>query len=236
MKALILTIAILLSLSSKNANAQIVTSVAGSTCTNCTENPNTANQQIRNVRNAITSQMSVGDLSQINSSMNFANACSGFVNSKGLGSWGSVVVNEMRAKNYQALYDGTSDIRAVCPAYNSLNSNSKELVWVMIINAMAHLESSCNAGITATGPNGQLIGLLQLHNGREQAYAPNCRKGDGKTGAGNIRCGLSMLDGQLRRDGMLFSRKSYWDVLRPQARSQKYLKVRQAVSRLGICK
>lgn len=236
MKAMILTISILLSLSSNNADAQIVTSVAGTTCTNCTESSRTANQQLRNVRNAITSQMSVGSLATINSNMNFSRACSSFVNTKGLGTWGEVVVSEMRAKNYQTLYDGTSDMREVCPGYNSLNSNSKELVWVMIVNAMAHLESSCNPSITAQGPNGQLIGLLQLHNGREQAYAPNCRKGDGKTGAGNIRCGLSMLDGQLRRDGLLFSRKSYWDVLRPQARSQKYKKIRQAVASLGLCK
>lgn len=193
-------------------------------------------QQVRTLRNTITAQTSVEELHNANGAMNFADKCENFVDGDGLGKWGTTIVSELHRTRYEALYEGTDDIKAMCPGFSTLNDNSKELVWVMIINAMVHLESSCDNTETARGPNGGLVGLLQLHRNRENAYAPDCNRGDGKTPAGTFRCGLSMLNKQLANDEALFSRKSYWDVLRPQARSQKYRKVQAAVQKLSVCK
>ncbi len=209
---------------------------AGGPCYACSTPSNSTADSIRSVRNTITSQSSVNEIYNANEVMNFADKCEGFVDEEGLGKWGQTIVDELHKNRYEALYTGTNDLKAICPGFSSLNDNSKELVWVMIINAMVHLESSCDKTETARGPNGGLIGLLQLHLNRENVYANGCTRGDGKTPNGTFRCGLAMLNKQLTNDEALFSRKSYWDVLRPQARSQKYRKVRDAVQKLSVCK
>lgn len=209
---------------------------AGGPCYACKSLGNSTAESLRSVRNTITSQSSVNEIFNTNEVMNFADKCEGFADEEGLGKWGQAIVDELHKNRYEALYAGTDDLKAICPGFSSLNDNSKELVWVMIINAMVHLESSCDKTETARGPNGGLIGLLQLHLNRENVYANGCTRGDGKTPNGTFRCGLAMLNKQLTNDEALFSRKSYWDVLRPQARSQKFRKVQAAVRKLSICK
>lgn len=209
---------------------------AGGPCYACTTPIESAAEGLRSVRNTITAQSSVSEILNTNEVMNFAEKCEGFVDEEGLGKWGQTIVDELHKNRYEALYAGTNDLKAICPGFTNLNDNSKELVWVMIINAMVHLESSCDKTETARGPNGGLIGLLQLHLNRENAYANGCSRGDGKTPNGTFRCGLAMLNKQLSNDEALFSRKSYWDVLRPQARSQKFRKVQAAVKKLSVCK
>ena len=175
-------------------------------------------------------------VARVNDMLNFAGKCDSFATLKDMGQWGTLILNEMKRTHYTELYRGAPDLTNACPNFSSMNDEGREVVWVMVVNAMAHLESSCTLGIPAKGPNGALIGLLQLHNGAEQKYAKYCKKGDGKTAEGTFRCGLSMLEGQLSRDNALFSRKSYWDVLRPQAKTQKYLKIQKALKNLSICK
>lgn len=215
--------------------AEVITSAA-SDCVNCLNNKNSLAENVRLFRNTITANSSVNDILNTNESMNFADKCEDFVDEEGLGKWGKTIVQTLHKNRYEALYDGTADLRAICPGYRSLNDRSKELVWVMILNAMVHLESSCDKTETAKGPNGRLIGLLQLHRNREEVYAAGCSRGDGQNPARTFECGLSMLNKQLKNDEALFSRKSYWDVLRPQARSQKYKKVKTAIQKLSICK
>lgn len=175
-------------------------------------------------------------IGRVNDLMNFSGKCDSFATIKEMGRWGDIILQEMKRNRYSELYRGAPDLVQACANFNSMNDDGREVVWVMVVNAMAHLESSCTLGIPAKGPNGALIGLLQLHNGAEQKYAKYCKKGDGKTAEGTFRCGLSMLEGQLSRDNALFSRKSYWDVLRPQAKTQKYLKIQKAIKNLSICK
>ncbi|WP_413944400.1 hypothetical protein [Bdellovibrio sp. HCB-162] len=234
MKTLIMTFALVLS--GASAEAKISSRLEGNTCIECSSASNRAAQQLRDIRNTITSDAKVEDIFSINEKMNFADKCENFADDDGLGRWGTTIVNELHRERYAELYEGTADIKAVCPAFATLNDNAKELVWVMVINAMVHLESSCQKGETAKGPNGTLIGLMQLHKGRESVYAKGCRNGDGNSPDTTFRCGLSMLNKQLANDDALFSRKSYWDVLRPQARSQKYKKVQSAVRKLSFCK
>jgi hypothetical protein len=206
------------------------------TCYSCMAAPNPTVQNLRNLRNSVIAKTSVSELFNVNEAMNFATKCESFVDEEGLGKWGNTIVEELHRERYEALYQGTDDLKAICPGFSSLNDNSKELVWVMILNAMVHLESSCDKTETARGPNGGLVGLLQLHRNREQVYAQGCKRGDGLNPASTFRCGLSMLNRQLSNDEALFSRKSYWDVLRPQARSQKFRKVQASVKKLSVCK
>lgn len=205
-------------------------------CTTCTRPAEQSLEQIRDIQNILTVDANAENIFDINEIMNFADRCEPFAGEQDLGKWGFIIVNQMHRERYEELYKGSPDLVRVCPNYHGLNDDGKELVWVMILNAMAHLESSCDKTSKAKGPNGSLVGLLQLHRGRENAYAEGCRVGDGNTPAGTFRCALSMINGQLERDDALFSRKSYWDVLRPQARSQKYLKVQAAIKKLSICK
>jgi hypothetical protein len=193
---------------------------------------------LKNLYEVEVADASSSSLAKVNDLLGFADKCDSFATIKDMGQWGSLILNEMKRTRYSDLYRGAPDLSAVCPNFNSagLGDDGREVVWVMIVNAMAHLESSCSLKAPAKGPNGALVGLLQLHNGAEQKYGKYCQKGDGKTAAGTFRCGLSMLEGQLSRDNSLFSRKSYWDVLRPQAKSQKYLKIKKALSNLSICK
>lgn len=217
------------------------------TCTNCSvaASKSSATDQIRSVRNTVSSQLSVTDIYSINEKMKFAERCDSFADDEGLGKWGTTIVTFMQADRlqqdsskrlYSELYEGSADLIALCPAFPKLNDNGKELVWVMIINAMVHLESSCKKAETAQGPNGSLKGLMQLHQGKENKYARGCRRGDANSPDTTFRCSLSMLNRQLANDESLFSRRSYWDVLRPQARSQKYKKVKASIQKLSFCK
>ncbi|WP_374079242.1 hypothetical protein [Bdellovibrio bacteriovorus] len=236
MKHLLLTFALILSGSTAYTKAHQSSRVQGGTCLECSSTANRATEQLRNLRNTVTATASVEDIFNINEKMNFADKCESFADDEGLGRWGTTIVNELHRERYEELYEGTSDLTAVCPGFKTLNDNGKELVWVMVINAMVHLESSCKKNETAQGPNGTLIGLMQLHKGKEGRYSQGCRNGDGNSPDTTFRCGLAMLNKQLKNDDALFSRKSYWDVLRPQARSQKYKKVQAAVRKLSFCK
>ncbi|WII71511.1 hypothetical protein QJS83_13665 [Bdellovibrio sp. 22V] len=237
MKTLLLTYALLMTFSWAQAKAHKSASrIEGSACIECSSSTNRTQQQLRELRDTVTADASVEDIFKINERMDFADKCENFADGDNYGRWGKIIIDEMHRSRYEELYKGAADLTAVCPAYPTLNDNSKELVWVMVLNAMAHLESSCDKTERAQGPNGRLVGLLQLHDGREQVYAKNCRRGDGKTAEGTFRCGLSMLNQQLAKRDSLFSRNSYWDVLRPQAKSQKFKKVKAAISRLSVCK
>lgn len=208
----------------------------GGPCYSCATTSDSTVENLRTLRNTVTAQSSVNEILNTSEDMNFAKKCESFVGKKGLGEWGQTIVNVLNNNQYGALYAGTDDLNAICPGFKKLESNVKQLVWVMIITTMAHLESSCDENGTARGPNGRLIGLLQLHLNRENYYVENCERGAGRTPNNTFICGLAMLNKQLKNDQALFSRKSYWDVLRPQARSQKFRKVQAAVRKLSICK
>ena len=211
---------------------------ANSNCASCNSSsgqPEFADK-LRSIRNTITYQTNINQMFTSSALLNFSERCENFVGEEGLGKWGMAIINEMHRERFDALYNGTNDLIEICPGFKTLDDESKELVWVMIVNAMVHLESSCNNNEVARGPNGAVVGLLQLHQNREHRYSEGCNRGDARTDSGSLSCGLSMLNKQLQYDEALFSRKSYWDVLRPQARSRKYLKVKESVQNLTFCR
>lgn len=194
-----------------------------------------ANLQLLLLDGLIDADANSGNIADVNRDMSFSRQCKSFAENTNFGVWGTLIVNELRRVRREELYTGTPDLIAICPAFSAMNDESKEVVWVMIINAMAHLESSCRKTVTGKGPNGVVAGLLQLHQGREQIYAPGCARGDADTPAGSFRCGIAMLAKQVAIHNEVFSRRSYWDVLRPQQRTAKFRIIQNAVKNLSIC-
>ena len=210
---------------------------AGAPCRECSDMRAMAATagSLRDIRNTLTANATAEQISAISDQMNWGDACDNFVSDDEFGKWANLVMKEMKSGENDSLIKGSDDLMKLCPGYQSLNLEGRQNVWVLIVNAMAFYESSCNQRSKAQGPNGSLIGLLQLHRGKEDKYAPNCKKGDGSTPAGTFRCALSMLNSQLERGEPLFSRKSYWDVLRPQARSKKSIKIQNAIKSFPLC-
>jgi hypothetical protein len=174
-------------------------------------------------------------IDQINSKFKWANSCEKFSTENSLGQWGKAIRSDFMTSDYEYLEKGPRDIMRICPTYTKMKKADKANFWVLVFNAMAHYESSCDASATAKGPNGSLKGLLQLHVGAEGKYAKSCENGDSKTPTDTFNCAFNMLNDQVRRDEDLFSRKSYWDVLRPQAASRKALKITAAIKAYVPC-
>lgn len=130
-------------------------------------------------------------------------------------------------------------INSICPKYPSLSLMQKSQLWTLILATIAHFESSCNPTVPNKGPNGIAYGYYQLHKGKENTYDGNAQlcavnaSGDPKLAS---KCTLSMLEKQfVKENGILFSPKSYWDVLRPNGRSKKASLIRSAIMRSSIC-
>ena len=155
--------------------------------------------------------------------LGYNDRCNGFADEKGLGRLGRVIVNEVTNGQYEHvgnLLKGSDDLKRACPRYDTLNTNEKAHVYVMLLASMSFFESSCDptSGLKrrVQGPNGALGGLIQLHKGKENVYAPNCPRGASNKPETTLTCGLSMLNKQLERQDAIFSPRSYWDVLRPK--------------------
>lgn len=247
MKRLLFTLAFLLT--ATQASAKVSTSggslyqrdgaAAPCTSASCMGASSETVDQLRQLRSSVGGDQSYLDLFRYNQTRNLGQECSSFVSETGLGKWGKSISKNLNANDFAYLFEGTDDLRKVCPSYGSLKSSEKKIIWIAIINVMAIGESTCGTDPRmnrAQGPNGRLAGVIQLHSGKEQNYSGGCNKGDSKTPETTLNCTLHMMDDQLRRDGKLFSRKSYWDVLRPQGRGQKYLEIQKVVRGLSICK
>jgi hypothetical protein len=155
-------------------------------------------------------------------------ACVNFIGADGsFGPWGSYLMGRINPKEHPQLFSGTqSDLGKVCPNFSRMNEREKKNFWVWVIAAMANYESSCRERIQARGVNGIAAGLLQMHKGKEHVYG--CRRGiDSLKARDNLECGLTILNNDLRRTGMLFPRnRNYWEVLRPHTRpGQRTLKL-----------
>ena len=146
-------------------------------------------------------------------------------------------VHETKLSN---LVQGGS-LNSICPGYAQMSLEKKSYVWTLILASMAHFESTCNTKAPNKGPNGTAYGYYQLHKGKEDAYDLEgtglCTKnasGDPKLAS---KCALSMLERQfIYEKGLLFSPKSYWDVLRPRGRSQKASLIRNGIMKSSLCR
>lgn len=175
------------------------------------------------------------DVSQIIDAK-YGSKCENFAANGEVKKWGRTIEKELDKDRHQSLYAGPSDIRSRCPMYDQMNDEDKKGLWILIISAMTHYESTCGVSETAKGPNGTAAGLLQLHRGKEANYSKGCRNGDADTADRSIVCGMSMLNDQVERNGLVFSRKSYWDVLRPQGESRKATRIQAVIGKYPACK
>jgi hypothetical protein len=187
--------------------------------------------------NAITD--GVLDIEIISDKFNYADKCDKFAaNENGeLNKWGSVITREIsKPRCATMLNQGPRDIKTYCPNFTSMNTIDKKALYVLIMAAMTHYESSCNFREKAPGPNGTAAGLLQLHKGKEQKYSSGCRKNDSLDAERSLSCGVAMVCDQTSARGEnLFSSGSYWEVLRPRGRSQKAKKIMAAIRKFGPC-
>lgn len=143
------------------------------------------------------------------------------------------------ASQLDDLVQGGSVRSKYCPKYSKMTLKEKSIVWVFILTAMAHFESSCSRTANAKGPNGTVYGYYQLHRGKEDAYDGGkgfCHKGDAAKPIAASKCTLGMLEKQFEvRDGELFAAKSYWDVLRPAGHAKKAGVIKKALMRSSLC-
>jgi hypothetical protein len=168
---------------------------------------------------------------------NWPGRCQSFSSKRGYGFWGNLISVELsKTRQYNDLLYGTQDIADFCPNYPMMKLGDRYNVWIVILLNMAYYESSCDQSAKSAGPNGPVTGLFQLHEGYESLYSGGCRRGDSMFPDRSIRCSLSMLQDQIRRDNKLFSTKSYWEVLRPQGPANRYYLVEAALRGFSPCR
>lgn len=175
------------------------------------------------------------DVSQI-INKKYGDKCDNFAGDGEVNKWGLIIERELDKDRHQALYNAPSDVRRLCPKYTEMNDEDKKGLWILIISAMTHYESTCIVSESAKGPNGTAAGLLQLHRGKEANYSSGCRNGDASTAERSLICGISMLNDQVERGEVLFSRRSYWDVLRPQGQSRKASRIQAVIGQYPACR
>jgi hypothetical protein len=165
----------------------------------------------------------------------YADKCENFAGNGEVRKWGRIVEKELARERQRALYEAPGDLKQICPAYTRLNDEDKKGLWILIVSAMTHYESSCIITEDAKGPNGTAAGLLQLHRGQEARYSKGCRNGDSGFADRSLICGISMLNDQIERGEPLFSKRSYWEVLRPRGRSKRARNIMAVISQYPAC-
>lgn len=171
-----------------------------------------------------------------------ADQCVSFMNEREfLGQAGQNIfkaITEEGEHLFPKLMGGGTLIR-YCKRYPTMTPNQKALVWVLVLTAVAHFESSCVITAKAKGPNGQAHGYFQLHKGSEHNYDNKmgiCVRNASTNEKQSSRCALAMLEYQYQRtNGNLFSSDSYWDVLRPRGRAQRADDIQRALSKSTLC-
>lgn len=216
---------------SKDANS----STEGTVCEQCDRVQTPSGPRLKNNLGVVA-----GSIERINDQLRFAGQCSKFADNGKLGVWADDIRSFYMSADLPYLDKGAPDIHQYCPTYSIMKPTDKANFWVLVLNSMAHFENSCKISnaVPAQGPNGQLVGMLQLHSQKEGAYVPrgsDCRNGDGKTAEGSFRCAMIMLNSQIRTKNALFARKSYWDVLRPQAESRRVPVIVSAIKKYAPC-
>lgn len=155
------------------------------------------------------------------------------------GKVGEAIFKELTAKAdlYSLLLEG-GDVKRYCKKYSDMSKNQRALVWVLILTTMAHFESSCSEKASARGPNGTAYGYYQLHKSKEDQYLGGgaCTKNSSANAVSSSRCTLSMLEKQMERSNrILFSNKSYWEVLRPNGPADKAKLIAKALTVSSLC-
>lgn len=186
------------------------------------------------------------EVAEVAQKMNLANKCEKFVDDHGfMNQWGEFIDSELTPAKYPYIYAGPKDLKAICPAYSSMDADGRKSVVILVLENMANYESSCNPRSFLPqkskkrkngAPNGVANGLLALHKGHEGEYDKEydkagdiinpsvCRNGDSSDPVRTLRCALSMLNLQIEKGNPLFDNESYWAVLRLNQRDPKHPK------------
>ena len=173
--------------------AQPVSSVStteGSICENCEVVQTNQGPRLKNNLGVVASNLEV-----INQNLKFAGECSKFADNGQLGIYAKNIRTFFMSEDLPGLEMGAPDINQYCPNYQIMKPTDKANFWVLVLNAMAHFENSCKISSNSHGPNGKLVGILQLHAQNEGRYVPGgaeCSNGDGKTAEGSFRCAMIM--------------------------------------------
>ncbi len=180
--------------------------------------------------------------------VNLSDGCAKFMNEDMVrGPLGKFIYNEVLTNGktkYPELMTASS-LGQLCPKFPKMSDAGKAEIITLLLATMAHFESSCNQNTKIkSGPNGKLIGLYQLHLGKEDIYdgaAKHCVKNAGYSTEKASVCTLSMLNLQIKnREGQIFSSKSYWDVLRPSGHASKLSQapqnIKKALVNMSSCK
>lgn len=171
--------------------------------------------------------------------------CNKYVSEKGLGPWGKFIVKEMvnNKFKYEHLFRGSLDMETYCPRYKSLKTDEeKALVFVVILNAAAYLESSCiDKGNNGNGPHGLAKGLYQFHLGNEKIASHSCKTGAANSANESHQCMLSTLDDQFGEYNLLFTEnEAHHEVFRwnnwPKGKhSLKFVEIQNALRSFELC-
>lgn len=141
--------------------------------------------------------------------------------------WRDFFLAELTPEKYPLFFEYNTtrgaalDLMKYCPNFSNLSTYEKKIIILRLFDGMTFFESSCEHNVSAPGPNGVAHGILQLHLGREQDYARECKKYDAKNPKRSLTCSLNMLHDQVQNTQRIFAKSSYWDVLRPKARSNR---------------
>lgn len=193
--------------------------------------------QAREIRNTVNTGYEAQSVAAVADKMGWSDGCYKFANGNSYGPWGKVVIRELESNKYDELLRGTADLRELCPGYDSMNRDAKQSLWVTVITAMANHESSCReTPPLVKGPNGTLVGLMQLHLGKENQYTENCPRNGGRKAETSIVCAMNMMNSSVGKYGDLFSNNSYWEVLRPNSRKKIYAEIKDAIKSHNLCR
>ncbi|MBL7543169.1 MAG: hypothetical protein JNL11_05100 [Bdellovibrionaceae bacterium] len=155
--------------------------------------------------------------------------------------WRSSALAELNPSKFPKLFEtniengAASDLLKYCPNYPNLEDEQKKIILIRIVDAMVFFESTCNINARAKGPNGTAYGIFQLHYGREDDYARDCRRYDSKSPIRSIACALDMLHDQIENTQKVFFSGSYWDVLRPRGQAKKAGRIANHIWYYPLC-
>lgn len=165
----------------------------------------------------------------------FANGanCSKFVQSDGRpGVLGRTIIEHISSMGSKAQFfrNDLNGISSICPKWNTLQKEIKANFWVWFIAAISRKETTCGAAtVNKAATHGVAVGHLQLNqNKKDRSWrggtsGKSCAATDIANEANNIKCGLEILNEQLKGksgiyegSGELFGRRanSYWQALR----------------------
>lgn len=199
------------------------------------------NQQAEEFIDLINKYQLLNDTAYNLNGTQVSDQCTVFMDkSNALGDLGKYISQELQtnSKKYSNLLNASS-MNSACPKYPKMNLQQRSIVITLMLTAMAHFESSCKISSSIKGPNGRTYGYWQLHLGKESRYDSQdiCQINDSKKPSASARCALSMLDDQVKRsNGKIFSRGSYWDVLRPNGQAKKAGVIRRTLQNFSLCK